>query len=114
MKSQTQTVYIETDNESLVAAALSELIEFKICVEQDMLQAFGSRTRLAAMSITFSLEDAPQADQYLTQWLYEKLQQPGQRTIAINGCELDPRRAAHPAIMQALREEYRVADRAGD
>jgi len=101
-----QTVYIETDNESLIVAALSELIEFKIRVDRDMLQAFGSRTRLAAMAITFSSNDRSDAYVHLAQWLYEKLQEQGLQTITVNGVEIEPQQqASQESIWQALEHE---------
>jgi len=107
---KSHTVYVETDNEALVAAALSELIEFKICVEQDMLKAFGSRTRLAAMSVTYAAEDATEANGYLALWLYEKLQHESTQGVTINGRDISQGDATLDTLLQAVQTEKPVTD----
>jgi hypothetical protein len=107
---KSHTVYVETDNEALVAAALSELIEFKICVEQDMLKAFGSRTRLAAMSVTYAAEDVTEANGYLALWLYEKLQHESTQGVTVNGRDISPGDATLDTLLQAVQTEKPVTD----
>jgi hypothetical protein len=106
---KSHTVYIETDNEALLAAALSELIEFKICIEQDMLKAFGSRTRLAAMSVSYAEEEAAEANGYVAQWLYDKLQRESTQGFTVNGHDIRAQDGSVDMVLRAVQADLPVA-----